>query len=48
MVYYYLAKVFGKGSGFTIGIVFIPFIFIPILGFDKSTYIAADTANTTV
>ena len=48
MVYYYLAKVFGKGSGFTIGIVFIPYIFIPILGFDKSTYIAADSANTTV
>lgn len=31
-----LSKSFGKGVGFTIGLLFLPFIFMPILGFDKS------------
>ncbi len=34
-----LAKNFGKGSGFTIGLFFFRFIFIPILGFGKAEYI---------
>lgn len=34
-----LAKVFGKGSGFGIGLLFLPFIFIPILAFDDSRYL---------
>lgn len=29
---------FGKDAGFTIGLVFLGFIFFPILGFDKSLY----------
>lgn len=33
-----LSKSFGKGTGFTIGLFFFRFIFIPILGFDKSVY----------
>jgi hypothetical protein len=33
-----LAKVFGKGSGFGVGLMFLPFIFIPILGFGDSRY----------
>lgn len=33
-----LAKVFGKGTGFGIGIFFLAFIFIPILGFGEATY----------
>jgi hypothetical protein len=33
-----LAKSFGKGTGFGIGIVFLPIIFIPILGFGSATY----------
>lgn len=33
-----LAKSFGKGVGFAIGIIFLPFIFIPILGFGSATY----------
>ncbi len=32
------AKVFGKGVGFGIGAIFLPFIFFPILGFGSATY----------
>ncbi|MCK4653902.1 MAG: signal peptidase I [Candidatus Cloacimonetes bacterium] len=32
------AKVFGKGSGFAIGMLFLPIIFFPILAFDSSEY----------
>lgn len=38
IVYYELAKAFGKGVGFTIGLIVLPFIFYPILAFGKSTY----------
>ncbi|KND49225.1 MAG: Signal peptidase I [Parcubacteria bacterium C7867-008] len=33
-----LAGVFGKGVGFTIGLIFLPFIFWPIIAFGRSTY----------
>jgi len=33
-----LAKTFGKGAGFGIGICFLPFIFIPILAFSEAAY----------
>jgi hypothetical protein len=33
-----LAKNFGKGTGFTVGLVFFRFIFIPILGFGNAVY----------
>lgn len=33
-----LAKKFNKGIGFSIGLIFLPFIFYPILGFGKSEY----------
>ena len=32
------AKVFGKGSGFGIGLIFLPFIFYPILAFGNAKY----------
>lgn len=32
------AKVFGKGVGFGVGAIFLPFIFFPILGFGSATY----------
>jgi hypothetical protein len=32
------AKVFGKGSGFGIGLIFLPFIFYPILAFGDAKY----------
>ena len=33
-----LAARFGKGMGFALGLLFLPFIFYPILGFGSSTY----------
>ena len=33
-----LAKSFGKGVGFALGLIFLPFIFIPILGFGDAQY----------
>lgn len=34
-----LAKSFGKGVPFAIGLIFLGFIFVPILGFGSATYI---------
>ena len=34
-----LAPRFSKGTGFAVGLVFLPFIFLPIMGFDSSKYI---------
>ena len=39
VVYYDLAKSFGKGVGFAVGVVLLPFIFVPILGFGSSQYV---------
>lgn len=33
-----LAKAFGHGVGFAIGLILLPFIFFPILGFGSSQY----------
>lgn len=33
-----LAKSFGKGVGFAVGLIFLGFIFIPILGFGSAEY----------
>ncbi|MCX7697162.1 MAG: DUF5684 domain-containing protein [Bacteroidales bacterium] len=38
ILYHRLSLSFGKGVGFTIGLIFLPFIFFPILAFDGSTY----------
>ena len=35
-----LAKVFGKGAGFGLGIAFLPFIFLPMLAFSDAQYTA--------
>ena len=35
---YRLAQRFGKGVGFTLGMIFLPFIFYPILAFGKAQY----------
>ena len=34
-----LSRAFGKGGGFTAGIFFLPFIFVPVLGFSKEALI---------
>ena len=37
---------FGKGAGFVVGLIFLPFIFYPILAFSDAQYIGAgDSAN---
>ena len=33
-----LAKAFGKGIGFAIGMVLVPFVFYPVLGFGSAEY----------
>jgi len=33
-----LSKSFGRGIGTTIGLILVPFIFIPILGFSSDEY----------
>jgi len=33
-----LSKAFGHDVGFTLGLIFLSFIFIPILAFEKNTY----------
>jgi uncharacterized protein DUF5684 len=38
MVYHDLSKSFGHGVGFTIGLILLPFVFLPILGFGSSRY----------
>ena len=35
------AAAFGKGAGFTVGLIVLPFIFYPILGFGKSQYVGS-------
>ena len=35
-----LAKSFGKGTGFGIGLVLLPFIFVPLLAFGDAEYIS--------
>ena len=38
IVYVALAKAFGKGVGFALGLIFLGFIFFPILAFGDATY----------
>lgn len=33
-----LSKTFGKGIGYTVGMFFLPFIFVPLLGFGDAQY----------
>jgi hypothetical protein len=34
-----LAQSFGKGTGFAVGLIFLPVIFIPILAFGEAQYV---------
>ena len=38
LVYVALAQAFGKGAGFAVGLIFLPVIFLPILGFGSAQY----------
>ena len=39
-LYYKLAKVFGKSNKYAVGVMLLPMIFLPLLAFDDSKYIA--------
>jgi hypothetical protein len=39
ILWYELAKSFGKGIGFTIGLILLPYVFVPILGFGSARYV---------
>ena len=41
-----IAKKFGQGTGFGIGMIFLPFIFWPILGFGSSVFEGGDKTTT--
>ena len=38
MIYIAIANKFGKGGGFVVGLIFLPFIFFPILAFGSAEY----------
>jgi hypothetical protein len=38
IVWHGISRAFGHGAGFTVGLILLPFIFIPILGFGDSQY----------
>lgn len=44
IVLFRMAKVFGHSVGFGFGLLFLSFIFLPILAFDQSTYLGPDVA----
>jgi hypothetical protein len=39
VLYYQLSKAFGHGIGYFFGMWFLPFIFIPLIGFGASKYV---------
>ncbi len=46
MVLHALSKSFGYGGGFTLGLIFLPFIFMPILGLGDAKYQGAVAQST--
>jgi uncharacterized protein DUF5684 len=40
-----IARRFGKGTGFAVGLFFLPFVFFPILAFGDARYSGATTAT---
>lgn len=38
IVYNRLARAFGQGTGFTVGLILLPFVFMPLLGFGDYAY----------
>ena len=38
LVYIEIAKAFGKGTGFAVGMVLLPYVFFPMLGFGSAKY----------
>lgn len=42
ITFFKLAKVFGQGAGFGIGLIFLSFIFMPMLAFSSAEYVGID------
>ena len=38
MIYNAISQAFGKGPGFTVGMIFLPFVFWPLLAFGDAKY----------
>lgn len=45
MTYNEVAKNFGKDAGFTVGLIFLPFVFWPMLGFGNAVYVGQEPTN---
>lgn len=45
IVYVDLAKSFGKGVGFAVGLILLSFVFFPILAFGRATYVGPAAAH---
>jgi hypothetical protein len=45
IVHIEIAKAFGKGTGFALGLIFLGFIFLPILAFGNDKYIWGKDGN---
>lgn len=39
ILYFKIAKAYGQGTGFGFGLLLLPYVFFPILGFGKSEYV---------
>lgn len=44
-LYNLLSKSFGKTEGYTVGMILLPFVFIPMLGFGDATYLGPSAAE---
>ena len=44
-LYNLISKSYGKSEGFTVGLLFLPFIFWPILGFGDAKYVGPSAAE---
>ena len=48
MFNYHLAKAFGQGIGFTVGLILLPIVFIPILAFGPAKFVGSTEPATDV
>ena len=48
IVFYNMAKAFGKGTGFALGLVLLPFIFFPVLAFSQAKYTVPTESHSTL
>ncbi|MBQ2153193.1 MAG: hypothetical protein II440_07070, partial [Clostridia bacterium] len=48
MMVFRLAKAYGRGTGFGFGLLFLPYVFFPILGFDSKSQYLGNPAYGTV